>query len=482
MSSNNCPPPQPLTEAEKEDRIGSILKSFGATSCFNESGSQMDFVSASVLWGAGQGESMESSNYSTNLGCEQITAISNVSREFENKVYCTMMDNKNKTSNIVLQTNSIDIVVAGKISCATGIEINAKNTSDMEVISEINAEMKQSIENELKTTIDQISDVLQTSETETGANPQGSKSFSDNLSEFNSSQTVQNLMNNVNTIFNEINQTNKLSIRVEKGGEIEVKDGKCILANFENVNKLVAKNVTKAVMENIFKDLKDRGVVQSTKITQQSKNTGFASIYDKLAKFMGQNKWISIVFVIVLGFVAYKFLGGGGGGGGSGGGGGLFGGGGSGGVGGSAGAEEQKKSGRFYILLGILFIVLGSLTVAGKIFTTTKVSQSTSGSYKKSDVQEEKNTTLGIILIVMGIIALFYGIYKYYQGYFFGAVEGITGGSVPGGSVPGGSDAAMVSAIASNPQAVQNLANTGLQVASMLPRGRMLQMGMGMRR
>jgi hypothetical protein len=82
----------------------------------------------------------------------------------------------------------------------------------------------------------------------------------------------------------------------------------------------------------------------------------------------------------------------------------------------------------------------------------------------------------------MGIIALFYGIYKYYQGYFFGAVEGITGGSVPGGSVPGGSDAAMVSAIASNPQAVQNLANTGLQVASMLPQGRMLRMGMGMRR
>jgi hypothetical protein len=479
--SNNCPPPQPLTEAEQQDRIGAILRSFGATSCYNDSGSQMEFSSDSVLGGlVYSGESMSSENYSTNLGCEQIAALSNVSREFENKVYCTMMDNKNKTSNIVLQTNSIDIVVAGKISCATGIEINAKNTSDMEVISEINAEMKQTIENQLKSTVDQVTDVLQTSETETGANPQGGKSFSDNLSEFNSSQTVQNLMNNVNTIFNEINQTNKLTIRVEKGGEIEVKDGKCILANFENVNKLVAKNVTKSVMDNIFKDLKDRGVVQSAKVEQQSKNTGFATIYDKLAKFMGQNKWITMILIIVFGFIAYKFLGGGGGGG-SGGGGGLFGGGSSGGVGGGAGAEEQKKSGRFYILLGILFIVLGSLTVAGKIFTTTKVSQSTSGSYKKSDVQEEKNTTLGIILIVMGIIALFYGIYKYYQGYFFGAVEGITGGSIPGGSVPGGSDAAMVSAIASNPQAVQNLANTGLQVASMLPQGRMLRMGMGMR-
>lgn len=429
MSDNSCPPPPELSPAEKDDKIARILKSFGAQSCLNASGSRMSTSEGSAFWGLVEASSMDTEMTSTNLGCEQISALSNISRELENKVYCSIMRNKSKVQNIIIQTNNFNLIIAGKMSCARGIVIAQKNQSDLEAVSEMNSDMKNAIESDIKTTVDQTAEVLQTSETETGASPQGGKSFQDLLTEFKSNTTVQNIMESVNNIFNEIQQTNNLNLTIESGGELEVKDGKCEF-NFENINKLIAKAVSKSVMDNIYKQLTTRGIIQTSKVKQESKNTGFASIYDKLAELYASRGISKVLMLVVVAFIVIKIFGGGGSGGG------LFGGGsgGSGGSGGGASSSGSTKQVIFYFIFSITLIILGSLTIAGKIFTTNKtisISGTGTGGNKTETVQE-KSTTLGIIILISGIIMLIYSGYNAYSTF----TGGLLGGAMSMSSAP----------------------------------------------
>jgi hypothetical protein len=392
----SCPPPTELTKQEKEDRLGRILNAVGAQACMNSSGMYNNYASSNLGWGFVQeSKNLETNMYSSNVGCEQLTAISNVVRDFENKVFCTLNENKAKVQTLVIQKNDIKIKIAGKLSCANGIEVNLTNDSDVQTTAELDAQMKQTIENQVKQTVQQTADILQTSETEAGATPQGGKSFSDNLNEFNSQNTINNIMKNVSEIFNEIQQKNVLEFEILSGGDVTVSDGKCIFT-VTNTNKLVAKAVTKSVMDTMFKDLKDRGIIQTVKSQQQSKNTGFATILEQLAKVLnalggGWGQLFGMIIVVIVLVVVVKSIGGG-----------------SGGDGGSGeGSKGSLNKNLIIVGAGILFIVLGGLTQS-KIIGTSKVTG--------TGVQTSENNSIsGIGGMVIGAATLLYGGYNAYN-------------------------------------------------------------------
>ena len=269
------------------------------------------------------------------------------------------------------------------------------NYSDVKTTAELDAQMKQSIENQIKQTVQQTADILQTSETETGANPQGGKSFSDNLNEFNSQSTINNIMKNVSEIFNEIQQKNTLEFEILSGGDVTISDGKCIFT-VTNTNKLVAKAVTKSVMDTMFKDLKDRGIIQSVKSQQQSKSTGFATMLEKLADLMnalggGWGQLIGMVVAVIVIVVVVKSIGGG-----------------------SSGESEGSKGSLNKSLVivgtGIFFIVLGSL-IQSKVIGTSKTTTTIGTGIQTS----ESNNISGIGGIVIGSATLLYGGYNAYK-------------------------------------------------------------------
>ena len=279
MSSPSCPTPAP-SSAEITDNIPNILKMMGIQSCVSNT-----VAGGSIFCGCAAADTL-------NIGCEQISVISQKYLQTVNVSTCILNSVSNNVSGSVIANNTINITATdhASISCNKfniDQNINIRYVSVSAVSQEIKNNIVQQIQSFIKTTIESF----QKSKTGYLASPQGQKSVQDALTQVNNN--INSIISNttVTDILNNVFGSNTINITL--GGYSTLSSENCKLTQ----NSLIDFAVQNMVQTAISNFLNQSSV---TKLTTEMKNSQVSEALgpDLIGGLVG-----AIMVVIVLGLL-----------------------------------------------------------------------------------------------------------------------------------------------------------------------------------
>ncbi len=276
-------PPTP-SKKEVEDNIPNILRAMGIQSCKNVAGGGGD-----IFCGCGFG-------FSVNIGCEQISVISEKFLQTTNIITCILNTVKNTVETSAISENDIKLTINGNMDCDKGVNFNFNQTSyiDLVSINQVDNNIKNDIVNQIKDFIQETMKSIQDSKTDFLSTPGGQKSIQDALNSITKNMDTYINNNVVTELLTKASGENKIELVINGN----VKGSSCNLNfNQQSVIVLTSQNLISTVLTNAVKNDDFTKFLSDMSNYQKSEASGLGNILGSAA--------IIIILMIVGGLVLF---------------------------------------------------------------------------------------------------------------------------------------------------------------------------------
>jgi len=285
----NCPSPSP-NPSDVANNIATTLDAAGIQACSTDQAStQFSAQMQGSFMGIMQGNAsvQASTNKTSTVGCEQVSAISNAYKQTVNNITCTIKNNTNSIENSQNSVNAI-LIDAGKdiyIDCSGCTNpttcADSKDGGGLSFNQSINMKMMSSIQlstNDVKSIANNTSAVCQgiakvamDSTNGLGATPQGQKSIqtaTNTISQQNFNEAVTNAVNNI-----KVSQNADNTITIKAGGSIRIVGKQCTF-NQDTVLDIVANAIISDVVQTTMQNVATAINTNDNEASQRAVNKG----------------------------------------------------------------------------------------------------------------------------------------------------------------------------------------------------------------
>ena len=285
----NCPSPSP-NPSDVANNIASTLDAAGIQACSTDQAStQFSAQMQGSIMGMMQGNAsvQASTNKTSTVGCEQVSAISNAYKQTVNNITCTIKNNTNSIENAQNAVNAI-LIDAGKdiyIDCSgctnpttcadskDGGGLSFNQSINMKMVSSIQLSTNdvKSIANNTSAVCQGIAKVAMDSTNGLGATPQGQKSIqtaTNTISQQNFNEAVTNAVNNI-----KVSQNADNTITIKAGGSIRIVGKQCTF-NQDTVLDIVANAIISDVVQTTMQNVATAINTNDNEASQRAVNKG----------------------------------------------------------------------------------------------------------------------------------------------------------------------------------------------------------------
>lgn len=241
---SDCKQLTPPTPKEIQDNLPNILAMMGIQSCKQISG------------GAASIECLCAAAFTGNVGCEQISVISEQYLKTSNIVSCILNSVKNGVTNEVTSQNTFTLEV-GKgalVELEGNIDVTQTSIIDFYNVNQINNEVKNNIVTELQNMIQETLKSIQDSKTEWLSTPEAQKQITKLTNDIKNNVDTKITNKVVSDILTTVKSGNNITIKVD--GVLRAKD---MTFNQKSVLSITVQNLVSTALKNF---------VQNTDITK----------------------------------------------------------------------------------------------------------------------------------------------------------------------------------------------------------------------